>query len=61
MADQKSVAIHYVSFLVEQLLFYYTSLVHFGYFSSQAWFFALSVDVLKKIHQKLRSLNVYKT
>ena len=42
-----------------QLLDKVSSLVHFDYFSSQAWFFALSVEVFKIIRQKLMSLNVY--
>ena len=53
MADQKLAAIHDVSFLVEQLSYWILeltnlqlldkvrSLVHFDYFSSQAWFFCI--------------------
>ena len=50
MADQKLIAIHHVSFLVEQFLLDLTNLrlldkvcswVHFDYFSSRAWFFCI--------------------
>ena len=52
MTDQKLVAIHDVSFLVEQLSYLQLldkvcSLVRFDYFSSQAWLLASSVDFFK--------------
>ena len=65
MADQKLVAIHHVSFLVEQL-YYLTeqtlAIVRQSLLttlSHKHGSFALSVDALKKIHQKLKYLNVY--
>ena len=68
MADQHLVAIHHVSFLVEQLSYLtkktcYTIVkqsLFFGTFSHNHGSFVLSVDVFKKIHQKLKSLIVYK-
>ena len=70
MADQNLVAIHDVSFLVVQLSYYIelinlqllnkvSFLVHFDYFSSQAWFFCIFCRRFKSIHQKLKSPNVY--
>ena len=48
MCDQKLVAIHDVSFLVEQLSYLtlqvldkVSDLVHFDYFLSQAWLFCI--------------------
>ena len=69
MADQKLVAIHDVSLLVEQL-FYLTKqtcncltksvLCYFlTTFPHKHGSLELSVDVFKKIHQKLKSLIVY--
>ena len=70
MGDQKLVGIHDVSFLVKkiilldlinlQLLNKVCSLVRFHYFPPTHGSFALSVDVFKNIHQKLKSLNVMK-
>ena len=69
MCDQKLVAIHHVSLLMEQLSYLtkqtcncyikVSSLVHFDYFPHKHGCFALSVDVFKNIHQKLKSVNVY--
>ena len=69
IADQKLVAIHHDSFLVEQLtylieqtcncrtkLFLWYILTTFPHKHVS---FALSDDVFKKIYQKLKSLNVH--
>ena len=69
MADQKLVAIHHTSFSVEQL-FYFAKQTCNCYTKSVLWyilttfphkhsFFALSDDVFKNNHQKLKSLNIY--
>ena len=69
MADQNLVAIHDVSFLVEQLSYLtkqtrncWTKFV-FWYilttFRQKHGSFALSVNVFKNIHQKLKSPYVY--
>ena len=70
MCDQKLVAIHHVSFLVEQLSYLTNKLaivkpkLVLGYILSiilyTHGYFALSVDIFKYISQKLKSLNVYK-
>ena len=68
MADQKLVAMHHVPFIVEQL-FYLTSKTCNCSTKLVLWYilttfphkhgsFALSVNVFKNIHQKLKSLNV---
>ena len=69
MVDQKSVDIHHVPFLIEQLSYLIkqsskcqTELVLWCIlttFRHEHGSFALSVDVFKKIHQKLKSLNLY--
>ena len=55
MANQNLIAMHDVSFLVVQLVLWYILTI----FSHKRGSFALSVDVFKKIHQKLKSPNGY--
>ena len=62
MGDKQLVATHHVSFLVEQLsyltptnmqlLYKVSCLVHFYYFSLQAWFFCIVCRRFQKLPSK---------